>query len=144
MARSTYMALYKRHMNINEMASQPWGRHQPLWWSVYQRDTPTIATFHLMPSFLYDFLYVRTDMKCCSLLLRHFFWTFSKPDAFKKKLSKGKSRNSFSSCYSMILLLSSPKYCKINLLTHCENFSGVWWTFVAMEVCSPARVPLML
>ena len=41
MARSTYETLYMRHMNINEMASWPWGWHWPLWWLVYQRDTPT-------------------------------------------------------------------------------------------------------
>ena len=40
-AWSTYETLYKRHMNINVMASRPWGRHQPLWWLVYQWDTPT-------------------------------------------------------------------------------------------------------
>ena len=40
MVWSTYEVdlLYKRHMTINEMANGPWGRHQPLWWSVYQQD----------------------------------------------------------------------------------------------------------
>ena len=28
-------------MNINESGCQRWGWHQPWWWSVYQRDTPT-------------------------------------------------------------------------------------------------------
>ena len=41
MLRSTYGTLYKRHMNINDMARLPWHWHQPLWWLVYQRDTPT-------------------------------------------------------------------------------------------------------
>ena len=50
---NTYKTLYKRHMNINEMASQPWGWHRPLWWSVYQWDTPTSP-----------FPYERRDFAC--------------------------------------------------------------------------------
>ena len=51
-AQSAYKTLYKRHMNINEMACQPWGRHWPSWWSVYQRDTPTaISLEQLLTSF---------------------------------------------------------------------------------------------
>ena len=47
-ALNAYKTLYKGHMNINEMASRPWGWHWPLCWSVYQRDTPTGMVYSLV------------------------------------------------------------------------------------------------
>ena len=77
-APNTYETLYKRHMNINEMASQPWGWHQPLWWSMYQQDTqtPTYLPLRKQTDVCENITFpklrfraVITHSKCCRLLI---------------------------------------------------------------------------